>query len=45
MIRHLNEYLVATDSVPHRQPRANQSVHLRPRRLRMARWAQRIQQR
>jgi hypothetical protein len=45
MNRQLNEYLVETNSIPHRQPPATQPVHLRPRRLRMARWAQRIQPR
>jgi hypothetical protein len=39
----MNEYLVSTDSIPHRRPPANQPMPVRPRRLRMARWAQRIQ--
>jgi hypothetical protein len=38
-----NEYLVATDSVPRHRPPAGQSMPRRRRRLRMARWAQRIQ--
>ncbi len=39
----LNEYLVATDCIPHRRPLADRPKPLRPRRLRMARWERRIQ--
>jgi hypothetical protein len=45
MDRKLNEYLVATNSVPHRQSPTFRPVQPHPRRLRMARWAQKIQPR
>ena len=41
----LNQYLVVTNSIPHRRPPATQQVPLHPRRLRMARWAQKVQPR
>ena len=42
MIGRLNEYLVATPSIPNGRAPAPRAAKQPPRRLRMARWAQQI---